>query len=63
MAQDKLLKTWEGYFRKLHNDIREILPIMKRGLQGPCIIIEEVKNAIRGMKKAEQLERIKFQWK
>lgn len=57
MDQDKVLKTWEEYVRKLYDDIREIRPEteieIEGRLQGPPIIKEEVRKAIKGMKKGK----------
>ena len=50
MEKEEALARWSEYVEELFRDDRGPKPVMKRNLEGPSILKEEVKAAIKKMK-------------
>lgn len=58
-----MLKRWEEYVKELYDDTRGEKPEMVGELEKPPILLEEVEEAIKGIRRENLWERIKYHLK
>ena len=54
MGKNEILNRWSEYIEDLYNDERCPAPPISNGNEGSPILVEEVENALKKMKKAGQ---------
>ena len=53
MAKDKILERWSEYISELYHDARGDKPPIKKNFDGPPIMKDEVRKAVKSMKKGK----------